>query len=379
MPSLSVPGSDTNIKILSPTINNIMPITGNTAGGAVAAEDKERGPKRLQNGNPYSPLDGDTNGLEMDGGHDSNRGGNTHERNTNGRHHEGPEIEEIETDSDTGTDGQESKRQEGHQPNGKDANNFIKSSISTAPITYQRPAYNPSPNSPLRDAGTPRANIAPSAQSPHGTTANNYAAKNAHLTVLQQHCAFFDRDSDSIIWPTDTYRGFAALGFMWPLCLLAVFIIHANFSYPTCDSWIPDPFFRLYLKNIHMDKHGSDTNTYDHEGRYVPQKFEDIFAKHAGGREWLTIWDVGRMLRSQRCIADPIGWGGALFECEYFRVCVLWFIQVTDMLCAGLATYILLWPEDGRMMKEDIRRIYDGSIFYEVAERRAKEKKRKNA
>lgn len=39
----------------------------------------------------------------------------------------------------------------------------------------------------------------------------------------------------------------------------------------------------------------------------------------------------------------------------------------------GMATYILLWPEDGRM-KEDIRRIYDGRLFYEIAARRSKQK-----
>lgn len=60
-------------------------------------------------------------------------------------------------------------------------------------------------------------------------------------------------------------------------------------------------------------------------------------------------------MKGQRCIADPIGWGGALFE---------W-----------MATYIMLWPDDGRMMKEDIRGIYDGSIFYTIAARRAQGKK----
>jgi len=43
-----------------------------------------------------------------------------------------------------------------------------------------------------------------------------------------------------------------------------------------------------------------------------------------------------------------------------------------------LATYILLWPEDGKMKKEDIRRVYDGSIFYDIAEKREKEKARKS-
>jgi hypothetical protein len=40
----------------------------------------------------------------------------------------------------------------------------------------------------------------------------------------------------------------------------------------------------------------------------------------------------------------------------------------------GLATYIMLWPEDGKMRKEDIRGIYDGSLFYTLAERREKKR-----
>jgi len=35
--------------------------------------------------------------------------------------------------------------------------------------------------------------------------------------------------------------------------------------------------------------------------------------------------------------------------------------------------YLLIWPEDGVMRKEDIRGIYDGSIFY----RKAQEHQRK--
>jgi peroxygenase len=36
--------------------------------------------------------------------------------------------------------------------------------------------------------------------------------------------------------------------------------------------------------------------------------------------------------------------------------------------------YVLLWPEDGRMKKDDIRRVFDGSIFYDVAAKREKQK-----
>jgi peroxygenase len=48
----------------------------------------------------------------------------------------------------------------------------------------------------------------------------------------------------------------------------------------------------------------------------VPQKFEDIFAKYSEGKDGLTIYDVSKLLKGQRLIADPIGWGGAFFECK---------------------------------------------------------------
>ncbi|KAF2623281.1 Caleosin-domain-containing protein [Macroventuria anomochaeta] len=224
-------------------------------------------------------------------------------------------------------------------------------SIRGVPVTEERRPFLNS-GGKLQHAGTARANLAPSSESPQGTTSNNWAEKHSHQTVLQQHCDFFDRDHDGVIWPQDTFIGFHRLGFSIFLSWIAVLVIHGNFSYPTCSGWLPDPFFRVFIKNIHKDKHGSDTGTYDTEGRFIPQKFEDIFSKYAEGRNYLTIWDVSNVLKGQRCIADPIGWGGAFFE---------W-----------LATYLMLWPEDGRMMKEDIRGIYDGSIFYSLAARRSR-------
>ncbi|RKK65541.1 hypothetical protein BFJ69_g16191 [Fusarium oxysporum] len=190
----------------------------------------------------------------------------------------------------------------------------IVASIDTVPITVQRKPYQP-----LTDK-----------------------SKLAHVGL---------KDHDSVIYPIDTFRGFYQLCYGIILSPLSVLIIHGNFSYPTQSSFIPDPFFRIYTANIHKDKHGSDTGTYDTEGRFIPQKFEDMFSKYAEGRDYLTLWDVSKLMKGQRLIADPVGWGGAFFE---------W-----------LATYILLWPEDGRMREEDIRGIYDGSLFYKVAARRA--------
>lgn len=161
-----------------------------------------------------------------------------------------------------------------------------------------------------------RANLAPSEQTPHGSTEDDWAKKHAHQTVLQQHCDFFDRDHDGVLWPQDTFIGFHRLGFNILFSFLAIVVIHVNFSYPTCPGWLPDSYFRLFLHNVHRARHGSDTGTYDGEGRFIPSKFEEIFTKYANGRDYLTLGDMPRILQGQRNISDPIGWGGFIFECE---------------------------------------------------------------
>ncbi|EIW63435.1 Caleosin-domain-containing protein [Trametes versicolor FP-101664 SS1] len=231
------------------------------------------------------------------------------------------------------------------------ANVVVQTAVPEVRVTITRPPFNPVPavRKHLPNAGTPRANRAPTTSAPDGSP--EWTEEHAHQTVLQQHCAFFDADGDGVIWPLDTFRGFHALGFGVLLSALAVLVIHLNFSYPTCPGLLPDPFFRLFLDNVHRAKHGSDSGTYDGEGRFVPQKFEDFFNKYSNGKDGLTLSDLWEALKGQRVIMDPIGWFGAFFE---------W-----------IATYILLWPEDGVMKREDVRRVFDGSIFAEIASKRA--------
>ena len=118
--------------------------------------------------------------------------------------------------------------------------------------------------------GTARANTAPTPQCPAGTP--GWASAHAHSTVLQQHCAFFDRDHDGVVWPLDTFRGLRALGFGLAACAAATLATHALFSYPTCSGALPDPLGRIWLERIHRCKHGSDSGVFDTEGRFVPQK-----------------------------------------------------------------------------------------------------------
>ncbi|KAF5259619.1 hypothetical protein FOXYS1_9768 [Fusarium oxysporum] len=173
-----------------------------------------------------------------------------------------------------------------------DPNSIITTSIDTVPVTVERKPYQPGIDKPrLAHAGVARANLAATHERPEGTTDDDWADRHSDQTVLQQHCDFFDKDHDGVIWPLDTFKGFYRLGYGIILSIISVLVIHGNFSYPTQSSLLPDPFFRIYIDNIHKDKHGSDTGTYDTEGRFIPQKFEDIFFKYAEGRDYLTIWD----------------------------------------------------------------------------------------
>lgn len=131
-------------------------------------------------------------------------------------------------------------------------------------------------------------------------------------------------------------------------------IININFSYPTrlAHSYMPDPWFRVYVDSIHKAKHGSDSGTYDPEGRLVPQSFENMFSKYnKHGDGTLTLSELFTMIKGHRCAADPFGWGAAFFE---------WG-----------STWLLI-QRDGKIYKEDVRAVMDGSIFWKIREERQK-------
>ncbi|EMC99378.1 hypothetical protein BAUCODRAFT_401149 [Baudoinia panamericana UAMH 10762] len=225
-------------------------------------------------------------------------------------------------------------------------------------MTIERVPYAPSKQDRLIDPGTARATIAATNDAPDGTQQDNWAERHRHLTVVQQHCSYWDKDGDGVIWPSDSWLGVRAWGWNLFLSALAVVIIHGALSYPTAPAIIlPDPFFRIWIKHVHKCKHGSDSMSYDTEGRFQPQNFENLFTKYdSDNKGGLDLYDLARALKGQRFAFDFFGWGAALFE---------W-----------LAVYLLLWPDDGIMRKEDVRRVFDGSIFQEKADEYARKMKR---
>ncbi|KAF5634261.1 calcium-binding caleosin [Fusarium sp. NRRL 52700] len=143
-----------------------------------------------------------------------------------------------------------------------DPNSIIMTSIHSVPLTLERRPHHPGVDKPrLAHGGVARANLAATHGRPEGTTENDWAQRHKDQRVLQQHCDFFDKDHDGMIWPLDTFTGICKLGYGIILSFISV-----------------------------LDKHGSgsDIETYDNEGRFIPQKFEDIFSKYAEGWDYLT-------------------------------------------------------------------------------------------
>ncbi|RDW72758.1 uncharacterized protein DSM5745_07930 [Aspergillus mulundensis] len=249
---------------------------------------------------------------------------------------------------DNKEDSKEDSRVDKHQVQKEDQDKE-KDTESDIPVTSPHCAVTskrlPAKNTDEK-AGVARTNVV------EGDTSEGSMKEFHEFTPMQQHVLFWDRDRDGQIYPSDTYRGFRDLGFNILFSLAAVLIINLNFSYPTrlAHSFLPDPRFRVYVDSIYKAKHGSDSGTFDAEGRFVPQAFEDMFSKYDGDKDGaLTFSELFGMMHGNRCAVDPFGWGAAFFE---------W------------ATTWLLIQKDGKVYKDDLLGVYDGSLFWKIAKAR---------
>ncbi|KAL7163517.1 hypothetical protein ACSBR2_039595 [Camellia fascicularis] len=195
------------------------------------------------------------------------------------------------------------------------------------------------------------------------TSSNNipYQGLDCHdENVLKKHVEFFDRNKDGVVYPWETFQGLRAIGCNIFLSTFASIFINVGLSGKTRPGKCPSLCFPIVVKNIQKAKHGSDSGVYDSEGRFVPSKFEEIFCKHARTNpNALTSAELKEMRKANREPKDYGGWIGSFAE---------WTIL-----------YILCKDKNGLLQKDTIRGVYDGSLFEQMAEKKASAGKKKHA
>ncbi|KAK9807604.1 hypothetical protein WJX72_003909 [[Myrmecia] bisecta] len=171
----------------------------------------------------------------------------------------------------------------------------------------------------------------------------------ANLNPMQKHVAFFDLNGDGRIMPWETYQGFHRIGFPWPLAVLAAVLINGTMSYPSNPSWIPHPLFPVWINNIRRNKHGSDSEVYDNDAHFEADKFEGIFLKHdpsnKGGLTLKELWDL---TENNKDTMDFYGYTAEKLE---------W----------GVTWWLLRDKKTGYVSKDRIRGVYDGTIWFQLA------------
>ena len=169
----------------------------------------------------------------------------------------------------------------------------------------------------------------------------------AKMTPLQKHVAFFDRNHDGTITVGETYAGCRALGMQRVPSAIVAILINGGMGWGTSGGILPT--LNVSVANIQRGMHGSDSEVYDADGKFDARKFDAFFSRWDKDGDdhwsWSEFWDRAN---AQRDIWDVFG-------------------RVASIAEFGLVFVIA--GEDGKISRETLRKVYDGTLFYELEKR----------
>ena len=183
-------------------------------------------------------------------------------------------------------------------------------------------------------------------ESLHGQCIPAPAIPGDEMTALQKHLAFFDRNSDAKVSVRETLGGLRMLGIPAVVALPAAISINGAMATPTAGY----PTLTLHIRSIEAGIHGSDTGIYDDNGLFVPEKFEAWFKTwDQDGDGALNLKELAKRLYKEEDLYDFFG-----------------------LIASGgeFGALYLVAAEDGKISKERMLGLYDGSLFYTLARAR---------
>lgn len=144
----------------------------------------------------------------------------------------------------------------------------------------------------------------------------------------------------------NSFWGFHKIGFSVLLSAAAAIIIASSFAWPTTTGWTR-PSLSVSVANLDGEVHGSDSGSFDQEGRFIPVRFDAVFTRAAGSTApgaasaltWRQVRVIGwgwvglpacahnlpltthtlppqvrTLLAADRVARDPFGWMAAFLE-----------------------------------------------------------------
>jgi peroxygenase len=167
-------------------------------------------------------------------------------------------------------------------------------------------------------------------------------------SAIQKHVEFFDKNHDGKITWMETFTGLRELGFNILVAAIGASFVNFSMAYGTHDSWWRPWDPTIHVKNLRFGKHGSDTGIFDKFGNFNEAKFEEIFQKYDLDKDGAFSWQEWiHMTEDNRLANDWFGWIAARFEWGF----AYWVAAI-----------------DGKMSKERLRGILDGSLFFQIAD-----------
>jgi peroxygenase len=180
-------------------------------------------------------------------------------------------------------------------------------------------------------------------------------------TALERHAGFFDTNGDGFVTLAETRTRLGDLGVPAPLALFFSLLVNGFLGYLTRGRMS----LEIEVKNIHRGKHPFDTDTFDAEGAFVSERFEDIFRRSAEPCDRVTEAEFVKVLEWRGDPDRPFGLVGSGLSKTFSLI----EARVLFCLASDCKKQLSTGPEMA-ISRKTLQRFFDGKLFHLLARRR---------